>query len=142
MNLPAYLLKKLQKVQNYAARVVKKLRVRDSVTRHLKDLHWLPVEYRIKFKVALLVYKSLNNLAPGYLAQTIQKYQPTRNLRSTSKNLLVRKRFSKRYGHRAFSVAAPEIWNDLPDQVKNSESMQKFKTNLKTHFFSKAFPQT
>ena len=140
VNLPAYLLKKLQKVQNYAARVVKKLKIRVSITKHLKGLHWLPVDYRIKFKIALLTFKSLNKLAPNYLASTIQMYQPVRSLRSASRNLLVKKRFSSRYGRRAFSTAAPEIWNDLPENVKNSETLSEFKTNLKTYFFTQAFP--
>ena len=98
--------KKLQNVQNYAARVVKKLKSRTSTTRHLRDLHWLPVHYRIQFKVALLTYKSLNNVAPIYLQNLLEVHRP-RNLRSSSMVYLKRKKHSKWYGSRAFSVAAP-----------------------------------
>ena len=139
VNLPKYLIKKLQKIQNYAARLVKKLKVRNSVTKHLRDLHWLPVHYRIHFKVALLTYKSLNNLAPVYLKNMLEVYHPVRNLRSSSMGYLSRKRYSTRYGSRAFSIAAPEIWNSLPVEIRKSETLRKFKSNLKTHFFRLAY---
>ena len=67
------------------------------------------------FKVLLLTFKALNNLAPPYLSQLIVPYNPTRNLRSASKHLLeVPNVRLKSYGDRAFSVAAPKHWNDIP----------------------------
>ena len=70
--LPAYLIRKVQRVQNYAARVINRTGWRDSISRQLKDLHWLPVKQRIEFKVLLVVYKSLNNLAPKYLKDLLK----------------------------------------------------------------------
>ena len=58
---------KLQSVQNAAARLISLTHKYDHVTPILRALHWLPVEQRIKFKIILLVYKCLNNLAPVYL---------------------------------------------------------------------------
>ena len=135
VNLPKYLIKKLQKIQNYAVRVIKRVKVRQSVRKHLKDLHWLPVEYRIQFKVALLTYKSLNNLAPLYLKDMLQEYSPVRTLRSSSRYYLTRKRHLNHYGSRVFSVAAPKIWNSLPNDLRKTDSLERFKANLKTHFF-------
>jgi len=50
---------KLQRVQNTLARVVSKTHRRDHITPVLADLHWLPVRYRIEYKIALLTYKAL-----------------------------------------------------------------------------------
>ena len=70
-NLPKKQILKLQRIQNHAARVITKTRKYDHITPVLKSLHWLPVHYRIIFKIALLVYKSINNLTPTYLKEMI-----------------------------------------------------------------------
>ena len=62
------LVKKLQAVQNSAARVVTGTRKYDHITPVLCDLHWLPVRHRIDFKVAMTVFKCIHGLAPQYLA--------------------------------------------------------------------------
>jgi len=49
---------KLQRVQNTLARMVSKTHRRDHITLVLADLHWLPVCYRIEYKIALLTYNS------------------------------------------------------------------------------------
>jgi len=60
------LLRKLQTVQNAAARVVTRSRKFDHIT-VLNELHWLPMAERVRFKLALIVFKCLNGLAPSYL---------------------------------------------------------------------------
>ncbi len=57
----------LQLVQNAAARLLEGKRKYEHITPILMSLHWLPVKYRIDFKIVLFVYKALNNLAPQYL---------------------------------------------------------------------------
>ena len=69
---PSYLIKKLQRVQNSAARVVFCLRKCDHITPALIQLHWLPVELRIHFKVLLIVFKIMHNMAPKYLEKLIE----------------------------------------------------------------------
>ena len=106
----------------------------------LKELHWLPIEQRITFKVLLLTFKALNNLTPPYLSQLIVPYNPLRNLRSAGKHLLeVPNVRLKSYGSRAFSVAAPKHWNDIPLDIKLSRSVDVFKSRLKTYLFRLAF---
>ena len=80
--LPKELLKKLQHVQNVAARIVTHTRKCDHITPVLCQLHWLPIEERIVFKILSLTFKYLNGLAPPYLRDLIAKYVPRRNLRS------------------------------------------------------------
>ena len=138
--LPKYLLQKLQYVQNAAARLITGIRKHDHITPILMDLHWLPVNERIQFKILLLTFKSLNGLAPVYIDEMIQRYVPNRKLRSSSAFLLKQNKWNlKSYGFRTFTVAAPFLWNSLPLEVKSSPSLNIFKSKLKTHLFKCAF---
>ena len=140
LGLPKYMIQKLQRVQNFAARLVAGQPRAAHICPVLKELHWLPTEQRITFKVLLLTFKALNNLAPPYLSQLIVPYNPTRNLGSAGKHLLevpiVR---LKSYGNRAFSVAAPKHWNEIPLDIKLSRSVDAVKSRLKTYLFRLAF---
>ena len=131
---------RLQLVQNAAARLLTNSRKYDHITPILASLHWLPVHFRIHFKVILFVFKALNGLAPLYLAELIQPYIPNRSLRSADQQLLAvpRARLKGR-GERAFAVAAPKLWNALPLHVRQAPSLSLFKTGAKTHLFSLAF---
>ena len=137
--LPDYLLKKLQRVQNCAARLVKKLPWRSRITRYLKELHWLPVAERIKFKILLLTYKALNNLSPRYLKDLFHYYCPPRTLRSSSRKLLVERRTRTKYGTRALSNFGRKLWNKLPLKIRTASTLVQFKTLLKTHLFNSYF---
>ena len=104
--LPEYLLARLQAVQNAAARVVTLTPKHDHMTPILINLHWLPVEFRITFKVLLLVYKALHGLAPSYISDLLNFKTYSRSLRSSCKEYLAVPRSRlKTYGDRAFSIA-------------------------------------
>ena len=66
--LPKVLLNRLQVVQNRAPRIVTFTKKYKHITPSLIDLHWLPVEYRIIYKILLLVYKAINGLSPSYIS--------------------------------------------------------------------------
>ena len=85
---PSYLLNRMQKVQNYAARVVNLVPKRDHITPVLASLHWLPVCQRVEYKIILYVSKCCNGLAPPYLASLLGLYVPRRDLRSAGRHLL------------------------------------------------------
>ncbi|XP_075933638.1 uncharacterized protein LOC142933414 [Anarhichas minor] len=68
---PNKILNKLQYVQNSAARLLTSTRRYKHITPVLHDLHWLPVKYRIDFKILLTTYKALNNLAPPYTISSL-----------------------------------------------------------------------
>ena len=137
-NIPEYQLHKLQLLQNSAARIICHVPRRNHITPILRKLNWLPVKYRVEFKIALLSFKILNGLAPQYLFNMVQIYRPTRSLRSSSKNLLVIPRINNKYGSRSLSYALPVVWNGLPHEIRNCCKLTKFKILLKTHLFSKA----
>ena len=138
--LPDYLIQKLRYVQNSAARLLTGSRKHDQITPILKELHWLPIQQRIIYKILTLTYKTLNSDAPMYLKDLLQRYKPARNLRSASKNLLLVPKFKlKTYGSRAFSVAAPTLWNNIPENIRQSPTFSTFKSRLKTSLFKTVF---
>ena len=106
----------------------------------LKQLHWLPVNYRIKFKLSTLTYRALAIHQPPYLASLLHFSNVPRQLRSSTSQQLSIPRTKLNLGKRAFSVAAPIIWNELPTTLKSCESLASFRKNLKTYFFKIAFP--
>jgi hypothetical protein len=138
--LPGKVIRKLQSVQNAAARIVQRLPKSHSVTPVLKDLHWLKVDMRIKYKVLLMVYKALHGEAPVYIQDLLKLYEPTRSLRSANRSLLcVPKVKTVTYGNRIFSKVAADLWNELEENVKSSPSVASFKRRLKTYLFKKCY---
>lgn len=135
--LPEKEISKLQRVQNSAARLVTGTRRYEHITPVLKDLHWLPVQSRLTFKILLTTYKILHGLAPSYMSSLISVRQSSRSLRSSSRSLLCIPAFNtKSYGQRSFSYCAPVLWNGLPER---SDTVQSFKSALKTYLFKKCF---
>ena len=125
---------------NSAARLTLGMKKHDHITPALKKLHWLPVEQRIMFKILCLTFKALHGLAPGYIADLIKPYSPTRALHSSDHQLLcIPKVNTKKFGERSFSHAAPRLYNGLPFDLRQSTSFECFKSNLKTYLFRMAF---
>ena len=135
-----YLVSQLQHCQNNAARIVSLRRKYDHITPVLKDPHWLPVEYRINYKILLLAYKAQHGMAPPYLSSLLSPYKPGRYLRSEGKHLLTTPRYRlEGFGKRCFAHAAPSLWNMLPISIKCAQSIDIFKSNLKTYLFNIAY---
>uniref|UniRef100_A0A8C6LQF4 Reverse transcriptase domain-containing protein n=1 Tax=Nothobranchius furzeri TaxID=105023 RepID=A0A8C6LQF4_NOTFU len=135
-------LRRLQVVQNSAARFLTGTRKRDHISPVLASLHWLPISYRSQFKILVFVYHFFQGGAPPYLATLLNRHSPSRALRSSDQGLLAvpRSRCRTR-GDRAFSVLAPLLWNQLPPSVRLSPSLPVFKNHLKTHLLRLAFPE-
>ena len=101
-------------------------------------LHWLPVQQRIDYKVALLTFKVRSTSTPSYLRLLIQDREHGRNLRSTT-TALCQPFTTTTFAKRAFRCYAPAVWNSLPQTVLCSDSVAVFKSRLKTLLFSQAF---
>ena len=129
--LNSSLLNQLQVIQNRACRTVLGLKRKDAVSEHLQHLHWLKIEQRIEFKILLLVFKSLNNLAPTYLSELIQ-YNNISGSRPPSLK-------SPTCKTGAFISAAPALWNKLPNKIRQTNDIEVFKKLLKTHLFIKCY---
>ncbi|XP_068599205.1 uncharacterized protein [Brachionichthys hirsutus] len=139
--LPSTTLHKLQYIQNSAARLLTHTRSREHITPVLKNLHWLPVPQRIQFKVLLITFKALHNLPPPYLTDLLHHHTPSCSLRSADANLLSLPCRTKlrTWGDRAFSIAAPTLWNTLPQLLRANPDLNSFKKDLKTYLFNIAF---
>ena len=141
--LPAKQIAKLQRLQNSAARLIFKIPRFCHILPILCTLRWLPVEFRIHFKIIIITFKAIHGQAPVYLQELISKREEgSYNLRSCSMGIMLqtpRILTKKTSGDRAFLAAAPKLWNGLPSQIRNEPNFHRFKCLLKTHFFRLAF---
>ena len=90
--LPGYQIHKLQLIQNSAARLVYRMpgRSRDSITPVLRELHWLPIDSRIRFKILCIVFKIIHqSTAPRYLSELVSVKRAGRVTRSSEEIRLV-----------------------------------------------------
>lgn len=133
-------LNRLQLVQNAAARLLTNTSKRSHITPVLRSLHWLPIRFRVEYKILLFVFKAINGLAPVYLADLVTVYQPPRTLRSSEQTYLVIPKFKyKKFGGRSFAVQGPKLWNALPTFLRSITVLGAFKSQLKTYLFRQAF---
>jgi len=132
-------IRKLQEVQNAAAGLIIGTHKFDHITPILRDLHWLPVHQRIKYKIAMLVNKCLRGLAPPYLAELFQpvvELAGRRHLRSAASDKLSVQRTATTIDRSNFAVSGTDIWNSLPTDLRlSSLSTATFARHRKTHLF-------
>ena len=139
--LPEVSLNKFQREQNACARLCVSRGKDISSIQCMYELHWLPVKYRIKFKILVLTYNCLKGDAPQYLRNLLTELMPSHEgLRSgKSSRLLIPKTKCKMFASRSFSVAGPTLRNSLPEDIKNAKTVVNFTKQLKTHLFRKAY---
>ena len=106
----------------------------------LKSLHWLPVHYRIIFKICTIAYQALPSTQLASINSMLTPTRNSRQVRSTSSNPLYIPRVKTKAGTRAFSVAAPTVWNSLPASVKSEGNIASFRRRPKTYLFNAAYP--
>ena len=133
-------LTRLQLVQNQLARLVTKSPPFTGSIPLLRSLYWLPVRFRILFKINLLTYKILREKQPVYLHSMLAASIPSCSLRSNNDNSLSVPRVKTNTGARAFHSCAPSLWSSLPLSVRSASSVATFKKYLKTHLFDLVFP--
>ena len=105
----------------------------------LIELHWLPVEARCEYKVAVLAYKHFDGTLAPYLSAVLTSRIPNRTLRSSTENNLTvpEKPNLKSAGERAFRYNTPVVWNSLPITLRHLPTLAQFKAHLKTYLFRK-----
>ena len=118
------------RMQNTIARVVKFSGSNTGVMDILKDLHWHPIQYRIDFKIATLVYKVKSSLQPVFLSSLISNYASIRSLRSTRTHILHTPRVKTAVGSRAFSSSATNVCNSLPADIRECITLLTFRCKL------------
>ena len=128
------ILQRLQFLQNYAARLVYRIPKFCHITPYLKDLHWLPVQARIQFKLLSIVFKCIHGTGPHYLLELLCRRTMRPGLRSAYSFKLYSPRTQSRAerstADRAFSISGPKLWNQLPASIQNNCSLDVFKFRL------------
>jgi hypothetical protein len=141
--LPACRLQRVQTVQNACAKFLTGAKRFDSATEQLKILHWLPVMQRSKFKQYIFAHKvaHCDAHAPGYFGRELTIKVPNRLTRSSTDIILVSRYRPKlkTVGWRSMSHTIPDLWNNLPNSLRNIKSLNSFKSQLKTHLFREYF---
>ena len=132
MGKPNSVIQPLQKIQNFAARVVLLSTRHQHSTPLLEKLHWLPISERIKYKVACMCFNAINGSDPAYLSALLHVYTPSRTLRSSSdtRMLKIQQYKRKNHGFRTFSCFGPHIWNSLPEDLRHCSTLSSFKAKL------------
>jgi hypothetical protein len=128
-------MKRLQRVQNCLARVVTRSTPLAHSTPLRQSLHWLPVQFRIEFKINVLTFKSLSTGQPSYLCDILNKSIQSRSLRSNKGLRLLIPRVRTNMGKRAFSSCAPFLWNKLPISLRSATLLATIRKHLKTYLF-------
>jgi len=97
-----------------------------------ESLRWLPVQYRVTFKTATLVYFIKDTGQPAYyLGHILQDYVPVRTLKSSSRNLIFKSTVGTALASRGFRHSAAAVWNDLPDDIRYVKYINIYKRKLK-----------
>ena len=142
------LLVRLQLIQNSAARLLTGTKKHDHISHVLQNLHWLPVKARIQFKILVLVFKFFEGITPSYFTDMVKQevldceptYRTRQHVRQVQEVRLIPTTYKlENFGARAFSFFAPLEWNCLPPEIRNSKTLQIFKSKLKTFLFTKYY---
>jgi len=107
----------------------------------LRELHWLPIRERVKFKVACLVRQSLSGQAPLYLADDCCLVSDSTrcSLRSADISTCVVPRTLSSYVTKTFAAVGPSLRNSLPVQLHNPDiAYGLFRRQLNGHLFREA----
>jgi len=132
------LIRKVQSVHNAAARLLTGARRGEHISLVLRQLHWLPVQRHVDFKLACFVFSSLSGKAPPYLADDIHLVSegPRCQLRSSIDRLCAVPCTHNTFGDRSFAAARPRVWNSLPAHMRDDDITYKsFRCELKTYWF-------
>ena len=132
-----YLLKRMQRVQNWVAKIVLNVQKQCNSLKCLHELHWLPIVARIEYKILTIVHKCLNdNKAPVYLKNLLIHNNWINSgvcagLRSNDSEHVLIVPYAKytTFGRRAFNVCAPRFWNNPPIRLQTSVDMKTLKFN-------------
>ena len=141
MGTPNSVIHPLQKIQNFAARLVLLAPRHQHSTHLLEKLHWLPTSEHIKYKVTCMCFNDINGSGPAYLSEVLHVYILSHTLPSSSDTCILKLQQYKwkTHGFRTFSGLGPHIWNSIPQDLRPCSTLSSFKAKLKTFLFSQYY---
>ena len=141
-NAPKVTIQPFQRIQNMCSKLVLKRSKYESSQEALRDLHWLPIQARIEFKILSLMHQCTHGCGPEYLKDLLTKKPTVRSLRNSAEdqhNYVIPFNKHKTFGDRSFSYCGPHLWNSLPTDMKTVQEYSNFKQKCKTFLFRKYF---
>jgi len=124
------------------SRLVLNLRLHEHITPTLQQLHWLPIDYRITYKLCLIMHLVHISRAPQYLSdcvQTVACSSRRPGLRSSDTAAYVKLRCRTKFGECGFCYAGPAAWNSLPHHLHQINDTGLIQRRLKTELFCRAY---
>ena len=124
------------------ARLIRNLRRQDSMSLVMMELHWLTLHHRITFKLCMLMHGIHHGHCPKYMKEmvvpvsTLPGRERFRSATTLNYDIC---RIKLEFGERAFAIVAPKALNSLPDSLKQTNDVVKFRKDLKTHLFNLAY---
>jgi hypothetical protein len=140
--LPKSTIVLLQRVQNAAARLICGLGPRDHVTPALYELHWLPMEQRVTFKLCVFMHLINTGHSPSYISELVTSTSSIASrsrLRSASSRRYEQPATRRKLGERSFAFAGPVAWNSLPTSMHEITDLESLKRELKTVLFNRVY---
>ena len=119
-------IEKLQKVQNFAGRIVLGLSRYDHISEGLRSLNWLPIKDRLKLNDATMVFKCINNLAPDYPANEFELRPCVHDRQTRSASTLDIPFCCLSTGQRSFAYRGAKLCNSLSSNLKCLKCPKKF----------------
>jgi len=116
-------------LQKRAAKLILNKPIRTTTDVLFKQLIWLTFTDRCKYHTALLVYKTLNHMAPSYMSDIITaSTNNSYSLRSLLRNDFVLKHKTKtKYINYSFNYYCMTVWNKIPIEIRNAANIKSFK---------------
>ena len=142
--LPGCHIDPLQKMMNKTVRFIFNLKYDEHISPFLYKLHFLPIEFRIKFKLCLIAFKIIIGVAPIYLRNLFELFKPSTTINLRTGVGRDERQFDISLAIRKSNGVHTKIileWNRLPLELRRIKKIEIFKPNLKAHFFRIAFAQ-
>ena len=124
-------LEKLQRVQNFAARIITGTKKHEHISPVLRELNWLPVHLTVQYRDTVMAFKCMKGLAPSYLCEKFRKRSEVHSRATRNNNMLNVPFFKSASGQRTFHYRATKLWNAMSDDMKNYDHIGPFKHSLK-----------
>ena len=135
-------IKKLQSVQNFAARIISETHKFDHITPVLNQLQWLQVKHQIRFRDNLLVFKCLNRLATDYLCEKFYFRSKVHNRNTRKCNQLNIPKYRSTTGQRTFTYRGVKVWSERDNSIKYEiDSFNPIQSKAPKDFFIITFKQ-
>ena len=114
----------------------------DRISPVLYEPHWLPVFYRIYFKILIITFKAIHGMSPSYIGDLVSVRSCSAYSLRLSYTIVLEcpmGRMLATLGAILFYTAAPTLWNSLPTHIHEIKSLGAIKRHVKTHLFRLAF---